>query len=113
MSEWGILRIFYLFVHMYHISECSGLRMEEVSTFACHLGANNHFQLLTISSPVLTLALLHAACICTIYSLYLGKICSLSSPTAPRRPSMAYVTTSGSTCGEKKTKQTTFLQSKS
>lgn len=85
MSEWGILRIFYLFVHMYHISECSGLRMEEVSTFACHLGANNHFQLLTISSPVLTLALLHAACICTIYSLYLGKNLLFELPHCPQK----------------------------
>jgi len=51
-------------------------------------------------SPLLTLALLHAMCICTIYSLYLGKICCFNFFFPPGKISTAYASTSGSTDGE-------------
>lgn len=61
---------------------------------------NQPFSVTYNLSPLLTLALLHAMCICTIYSHCLGKKCCLNVPPISGKISTACVVTRGSTDGE-------------
>lgn len=72
------MRLFYLFVHTYHTSECSGLQMGKKRVPHLSSWGKEPLSVTYNLSPLPTLALLHTTCICTTYSLYLGKICCLN-----------------------------------